>query len=217
MQQAIKADSRVVLRDVSFDTYRCLLDNYKDQNAPRLTYDRGTLEIMSPLTRRHEEANRTLAKIVETVLDTWEWDYVNIGSTTFQRADVERGFEPDTGFYVANSASVAGKDEIDLAGGDPAPDLIIEIDVTSPSLPRMPIYSAFGVGELWQCVSGVVRIATLDNGSYGTVAESKALPSITPALLTDWLAASKSTRRSHWVRALQDWAEANTPGGVSVP
>jgi Uma2 family endonuclease len=214
--QVLEPGSRVVLRDVSFDTYRCLLDDYKDQNVPRFTFDRGTLEIMSPLTRRHEESNRTLAKIVETLLDTWEWDYVNIGSTTFQRADVNRGFEPDTGFYIANAATVAGKDEVDLAGGDPAPDLIIEVDITSPSLPRLPIYAAFGVGELWQCSGDVVTISTLANGSYVVATKSLAVPGTTPALLTDWLASGRTMRRSVWVRQLSDWAGTNRPDGEGV-
>ncbi|MBC8135199.1 MAG: Uma2 family endonuclease [Fibrella sp.] len=213
--QVMEPGSQIVLRDISFDTYRCLLDNYTDQNTPRLTYDRGTLEIMSPLTRRHEEANRTLAKIVETILDVWERDYVNIGSMTFQRADVSGGFEPDTGFYVANYASVVGKDEIDLAGGDPAPDSIIEVDVTSPSLPRFPIYAAFGVGEIWQCIGGVVTVAIRTDDSYRPVEESATLPGVTPTLLTDWLAASKTTRRALWVGALRGWASGNSPDGLA--
>lgn len=213
--QVMEPGSRVTLRDISFDTYRCLLDNYTDQNTPRFTYDRGTLEIMSPLTRRHEEANRTLAKIAEMILDAWEWDYVNIGSTTFQRADVSQGFEPDTGFYVANYASVAGKDEINLAGGDPAPDLIIEVDVSSPSLPRFPIYAAFGVGEIWQCVGGVVTIAAHTDDSYRPAAESAAIPGVTPTLLTDWLAASKTMRRALWVGTLRDWATDHSPDGTA--
>lgn len=33
---------------------------------------------------------------------------------------------------------------------DPPPDLVLEIDITSSSLDKRPIYAAFGVSELWR-------------------------------------------------------------------
>lgn len=61
----------------------------------------------------------------------------SLGSTTFRRGDLDRGFEPDSYFYIRNAASVRGKKRIDLST-DPPPDLVIEIDITSPSLDKFP-------------------------------------------------------------------------------
>ena len=49
-------------------------------------------------------------------------DVLPTGSTTFRRADLKRGFEPDGSFYFSeNGKRVRGKDDIDLDAGDPSP------------------------------------------------------------------------------------------------
>src|SRR5438132_6630156 len=103
MSVATKQNSaaRVIIRNVSWGTYESLLRDLADRAAPRLAYDRGTLEIMSPHIG-HEDANRSLAAIVEIALEELDIDFRNAGSTTFKREDLERGFEPDSSFYIQN-------------------------------------------------------------------------------------------------------------------
>jgi Uma2 family endonuclease len=60
-----------------------------------MTFDRGILEIMSPTTE-HEEYNRTIASLVEVVAEEMDVEFRNLGSTTYKRADMLRGFEPDS-------------------------------------------------------------------------------------------------------------------------
>ena len=38
-----------------------------------------------------------------------------LGSTTFRREDLERGFEPDSCSYIENEALIYGKDRVDLS------------------------------------------------------------------------------------------------------
>ena len=59
-------DTKIVLYNVSWETYERLTDDLADTAAPRLTYDQGRLEIMSP-TPEHERLNRTINLIVEIV------------------------------------------------------------------------------------------------------------------------------------------------------
>src|SRR5207247_2926721 len=128
-----------VLHGVSWKTYECFLADFENRSAPRFTYDRGTLEIMSP-REEHERSNRTLALLVEVVTEERGLEIDSLGSTTFKREDVGRGFEPDSCFYVQNAERVRGKERIDLAI-DPPPDLVIEIDITHPSMDNLPIYA----------------------------------------------------------------------------
>jgi hypothetical protein len=52
------ANDRVVLRNVSWETYKALRRNLDaDHSHARLTYDGSNLEIMSP-SRRHENLSR---------------------------------------------------------------------------------------------------------------------------------------------------------------
>ena len=83
---------KVILHDVSWESYEKLLADFANSSAPRLTYDRGTLEIMSPLPE-HEEYNRALALLVEVVAEELDIDFRNLGSTTFKSDDLRRGFE----------------------------------------------------------------------------------------------------------------------------
>lgn len=149
-------EHRVVLHDVSWETYEHLLEDHLDSSVPHFTYDRGELEILSPSTP-HEEDNRTLALLVEDVAMETGIDVVNVGSMTFKRRDLEQGFEPDTSFYIERESLVRGKDEIDLAL-DPPPDLIIEIEVTQSAIPKMPLYANVGVSEVWRLGHNRVRI-----------------------------------------------------------
>src|SRR5437867_152246 len=137
------AEQRVVLHNVTWDTYERLLAEHAGRSAPRLTYDRGELEVMSPLPE-HERLNRAIQLLVPLVAAEIGVKVYSLGSTTFRREDAQRGFEPDSCFYVQNLAAARGKRALDLAV-DPPPDLMVEIDITSPSLPKLPIYAAFRV------------------------------------------------------------------------
>src|SRR3990172_2765201 len=95
-------DTTIVLPNVSWETYEKLTDDLADTAAPRLTYEQGLLEILSP-TMEHEEFNRTTNLIVEIVAAELDVRIDILGSTTFKRQDVARGFEPDSCFYVASA------------------------------------------------------------------------------------------------------------------
>ena len=102
------AEQRFVLRNVSWKTYEHLLADFADRRSPRFTYDRGTLEIMSPLPQ-HETLSHNLAMLVEIAAEARDQDVLGLGSTTFKREDLERGFEPDACFYTQNADWIRGK------------------------------------------------------------------------------------------------------------
>jgi Uma2 family endonuclease len=52
------------------------------------------------LSARHEEPNRTLALLIEILAEELSIDIRRLGSTTFKRADLGEGFEPDSYFYI---------------------------------------------------------------------------------------------------------------------
>jgi Uma2 family endonuclease len=202
--------SSALLYNVSWQTYECLTKDYADRSSPRLTYDRGTLEIMSPLIL-HEETNRTVARIVETVLEEWGIDYNNYGSTTFRREDAAKGVEPDTCFYIQNVGRLKGKRQADLSAGDPPPDLVIEIDDTNPSLAKLPIFAAFGVPEVWRISGDTVVIHRLVAAVYEMTPRSVALTNLSGSVLSGFLARSRMATRLEWINAVRGWAQENEP------
>jgi Uma2 family endonuclease len=118
----------VVLKGISWETYRRLLAEHEAQSGTHFTYDSGVLEIMV-LSSRHEEPNRTLALLVEVLAEELVIDIRRLGSTTFRREDLAKGFEPDSCFYIQHVATVAARIGIDLTI-DPPPDLVFELLVT---------------------------------------------------------------------------------------
>ena len=201
---SLEAGPRIILRGVSWATYESLLTDFQDSNAVHFAYDQGVLEIMAPSTR-HEEPNRTLALLVEMLALELHINIRNLGSTTFTRKDLQRGFEPDTCFYIRNVERVRGKEEIDLTI-DPPPDLVLEIDITHPSLNKLPIYAAVGVPEIWRYDGQRLTMFILKDNTYHQQEESLAFPHLTRQVLSQFIAESKTLERLDWLRRVQEWA-----------
>ena len=58
------------------------------------------------LSTEHEETNRTLALLIEPVAGALANAVRNVGSMTWRREDLQRGFEPDSSFYIQNEEQV---------------------------------------------------------------------------------------------------------------
>ncbi len=81
----------------------------------------------------------------------------------------------------------------------------IEIDITSPSIPQLPIYRASGVLEVWRFDGENMVILVLVNGEYQAVQTSLALPLIRPAVLQTWLTQATTMGETSWAKALRRW------------
>ena len=199
-------DQRIVLRGIDWQTYERILTDQADASAPRLTYDRGELEIVSPGTE-HERENRRLQILVEDVAHELGIEVDNVGSMTYRREEFARGFEPNSSFYIEHEPLVRGKCEID-PHVDPPPDLVIEIEASRSAIPKLPIYAALGVPEVWRCDAERVVVLRLVGGDYEEVAASGALPVLTAEAINELLGASRTLSRVAWRTMVRDWARA---------
>lgn len=205
--QAVQAppEQRMILSNISWETYERLLADHENSSAPRFTYDRGMLEIMSP-NPEHEETNRQLAQVVSILAEERSINIRGLGSTTFRREDLERGFEPDSCFYIQNEGRVRGKKRIDLSV-DPPPDLVIEVDIISPSLDKFSIYARLGVPEVWSYDGEGLRIHELaEDAGYTEVQRSAVLPVLTADVLTKFVERGTTLDWLSWVREVRGWA-----------
>ena len=137
----------VILPNISWRTYKALLADIGDHHSARLAYNHGILTLKMP-SKLHEIINRLLARIVKTLTEELNLEVVDFGSTTLERADLDKGVEPDTGFYIQNALKLEGLDP-DIPDDLP-PDIVIEVDITSPSTQQIQIYQALGVPEVWR-------------------------------------------------------------------
>ncbi|MGH9446119.1 MAG: Uma2 family endonuclease [Terriglobia bacterium] len=202
-RQGVK-DQRVALRHVSWETYEHLLADHLDASSPRFTYDRGTLEIMSP-SIEHEKLKEILAAIADVMAEEWQVEFQRLGSTTFRRSDLDRGLEPDSCFYIQNVEAIRGKQQIDLRV-DPPPDLVIEIEITSPLLDKIQIYAQLGVPEIWRYDGRDVSILRPAHGRYESSSQSGVLSSLSQSILSGFVEQSKTLTTLAWRRTVRSWA-----------
>ena len=196
-------EQRALLQKVSWETYERLLADHGDAPSPRFTFDRGVLEIMSP-SSEHERCKQTLSLLVDMLAEGLGVDIQNLGSTTFKRSELERGFEADVCFYVQNAERMHGKIHIDPAV-DPAPDLVIEVEITSPVLNKLPIYAGFHVPEIWRHDRKRLVILHLRGDEYTEYSQSRAFPKASAAELSHLVQRSMSLRSREWLQELRSW------------
>lgn len=197
------AEKRFVLHDVSWETYEQLLKNYEDHSVPRFTYDHGELEIMSP-SQPHEQVSCILILLVNLICEEYEFDVIGVGSTTQRRVDLQRGLEPDGSFYIQNAYTMRGVSDLDLTV-HPPPDLVIEVDFSSPSIPKIPIYAALGAPEIWRYYKDQITFLWLSEGQYISASESAALPGILSEDVIGFVRESQTLTRPEWLRAVREW------------
>ncbi|MBI3924056.1 MAG: Uma2 family endonuclease [Armatimonadetes bacterium] len=187
-------EQRVVLHSCSWDTYERILADHADQRAPRLTFDSGVLEIMSP-SPEHENASERLKELVLSACVALGLKVRLLGSTTQRRADLMKGAEPDSSY------SFQGRDE---------PDLVVEIEATGSALDKLSIFAALGIPEVWRYDLKRLSIFWLEDGVYRAFERSGFLP-----LKAVDIAARMSIPGddTEWTRGVRDWLKDISAGG----
>lgn len=206
MIAALPRADRVVLENISWQQFEALLRSLGNRRASRLAYDTGRLEITVPLPE-HEYYRDALGDAVKDIADELDLDYESYGSTTWRRQLKQAGVEPDNCFYFQNEAQVRGKLEFDL-NQDPPPDLAIEIDLTSKSLSRFPIYARLGVPEIWCYEAGELTIYQLQGGQYEPMTQSTIFPQLQVQELPNVIEAQRLQGRRSLRRAIREWARS---------
>lgn len=198
----IMIEEHVILRGVSWNVYEQLMIDHENRSVPRFIYNQGDLEIYMP-SQKHEEKSNFLEDIVKAIAEEREIESRNIRSTTFKRDLTKKGVEPDGCFYLQSYDEVFGMKEIDLELYPP--DLVIEVDIFSPSINRFPIYAEFKVKEIWRYLKDEVKIYLFDGKEYVEGVQSVALPKVTGEILTRFLAESETMKRSAWLKNVRNW------------
>lgn len=194
----------ICLSGISWKTYETLLEELSDRRL-RLTYNRGNLEIMAP-SPEHELSKEVLGRFIETIAEELEVSIYPLGSTTFKQPKLS-GAEPDKCFYIRNIAAVLGKRRLNMEE-DPAPDLILEIDITSSSQNRLQVYADLGVAEVWIYNGESLVIQQLQDGSYITTETSQFFATLSLPDIAIWLQKSTTMDYLALIKAFRGWVRS---------
>lgn len=200
------AVEHTVLRGVPWHTYaelRELPENYHI----RMTYDRGTLEIMSP-SPKHERGSSIIARLIDVWTEELNIGILSLGEMTCSREDIERSFEPDKCYYVQNEPRMWDKMEIDLTV-DPPPDLAIEVDISRSSIDKLAIYAAFAVPELWRLDRRRLQVYEFVEGEYRPRESSLCFPQLPVAEVQRVLNQIGRVPETELIRGFRAWVRKN--------
>jgi Uma2 family endonuclease len=202
--QPASSGGRVVLHGVCWDEYTQMLRAFARRRGVRLTYDRGVLEIMTPLYR-HDNSSRILGRLIVALTEELNLPVASGGATTLRRRRRQRGLEPDECFWIANEPRVRGIQRLNLRT-DPPPDLAVEVDVTRSSLNRLAIYAALGVPEVWRVdVPGLTFHVLQADGQYAESPVSRSFPAVAATDIAGFLALLGRQEENEILRQFRAW------------
>jgi len=199
----IQTAGHVVLYNIAWSTYEAIMADNSNPGT-RFTYDRGTLEIMSP-SKEHERLKKLIGRMIEALTEELEIPIQSVGSTTWKNALKEQGVEADECYYVANEPRVRGRREVDLSV-DPPPDLAVEVEITSSWIDKLPIYAGLGVPEVWRYDGKALYVEHLQSdGTYARQTQSRAFPFLALAEIPRFLDQRDATDETTWIRSFREW------------
>ena len=203
----LPADSQVTLRNIPWDEYEELLDQVGEARGLRISYDEGTVQIMT-LSSEHENYAEFIKRLVDVVSLRLRINIRFFGSATIRRQRRGKGNEPDACFYVQSVPLIGNRVHLDFAV-DPPPDIVVEIDVHHDSSAKLPIYAALGVPEIWRYDGYAMTIHRLEDDQYVETETSPALPILSSRLLTEHLARLHNEGEFQTLLAFDEWLQSH--------
>ena len=166
-------ENRVRLSGISWAAYLELMGEHEHDG--RFAYDNGELEIMT-VGPEHETTKQLISRLLEYYTILADVEMASAGNFTMLREDLAKGIEADDCYYIQSVSQVPDFFDIDLTR-DPPPDLALEIDITHPTLNKLRIYAAIGVGEVWRYRGDHLEVLLRQNAEAYELSEtSRALP-----------------------------------------
>jgi Uma2 family endonuclease len=199
----IPAEQRVILQNISWQTFKTMLAEMGNNRNSRLAYDNGIVEIMTPLMP-HENSNRLIEVFVGVLCEELGLEIKRAGSLTMTRDDLERGAEPDSSYYIQNESLVRDKEHIDLTT-DPSPDLVLEVEYSRSKIDKFRLYASIGVPEFWRYNGTVLRVYRLENGEYKECSTSPTFTPVSVAEIPRFIQESRKVGEIACTRAFRAW------------
>lgn len=204
-------EKRVTLSGVSWQQLETLLEELGTSRTARLTYDRGKLEMMTPL-EEHDRCARLIESLILVIADEMRVKVNSIGSVFLVRPDIGRGIQPDSCYYIDESVRLGKRAELDM-NQSPPPNIAIEVSIGRGQLDRFSLYGSMDVPELWCYVTvvgddvlkGNLQIFQLQNDRYVETSNSAAFPFLTAKRVLEFLEQSDTIGLAQSLIVLREW------------
>jgi Uma2 family endonuclease len=202
---AIPGETRVLLENITWQTFKTMLAEMGSERANKISYRQGNIEIMTP-QKPHESSNRLIEVFIGVLCEELGLEVNRVGSLTLTRDDLEYGAEPDSSYYIQNELLVREKENIDLAF-DPPPDLVLEVEYSRPKIDKFKLYAAMGIPEFWRYNGTTLRVYILANGQYSETQTSPTFAAIPIKEIPRFIEESKKIGQIAVTRAFRTWVK----------
>ncbi|MDF5735438.1 MULTISPECIES: Uma2 family endonuclease [unclassified Nostoc] len=163
----------VTVADVSWEEFKGIQAQLKENRNVRLSYLSGILEIMSPIGDKHEYVKTTLGYLLEAYMRELGIRFYGRGGFTLEEPGYASG-TPDESYCIGSNKET--------------PDIVIEVIVTSGTINRKELYKPKKVPEVWFWKSNQIKIFRLNAaGEYEEVNRSSFFPNLDTALLLQYI------------------------------
>ena len=206
-------EQRIVLEKISWLKFESILAELEAGRSSRFTYDRGRLEMMTPLDE-HERCRKLIESLLLVLVDELKLPIEGYVAPTLMRPDLGKAVEPDACYYFRHAADLRGKAAPDLAI-DPPPDLVQEVALNKSTLDKFSIYAAMGIPEVWRYLSqpgddfwkGDLLIYGLQDDRYVQSRFSLSFPRLSDAKILEFIEQSDSMGLMTALRVLRAWLQ----------
>ncbi len=201
--------SKLLLSDVSWDEYEELIEEIGEKRNLRISYDSGSLEIMTA-SLEHAGCASLFTFLIAVLTEELDLEFLSIGSTTLKLKRALKGKEPDDSFYIGDLTRILGKKRLNLEFDSP-PDLVVEVDLANPTFDKLAIYAGLGVPEAWRFDGQQIEFYRLAGKRYQRVSASALFPFLPPSVVADHLRIGDIQSINAMSRAFRDWVRAHKP------
>ena len=160
---------------------------------------KGELRYMPPNHYPHAEIIQLLIEAILPQIDSRRVRILGSDFGLLISRDPLTCRSPDLAVYQRDRIVI--KDGLYLA----PPDLIVEIDIFSPSSRRIDIYKQLGVPEIWRYTGGSVQIYRLQDGEYVPSDRSPSFPLVSAIVINQFLQQAETQDDTTFIRTWRQW------------
>lgn len=153
----------VLLHGISWEE-DCRLRDDPENRGVRMYYGDGELLLMTTGSL-HERLSYVLGLLLLVWSEHSDTRVMCFGRWTLKQDLKKKGLEADNCYHVRHVPYIQQKKHLDLTV-DPAPDLAIEVDITTHSDLKLAIHAALGVPEVWIWAGSAIDVRRLNEGEY---------------------------------------------------
>ncbi len=173
LEKPREKNNNLVLTGISWEKFEEIETFLADLGVKRFIYLDGELEIITNVSREHQEIKSTIGMLLANYMRKTGIRFYMRGSATLGNKEIAGRKEPDESYNIHSKKDI--------------PDLIIEVIVTSGGIEILEIYKRIGIPEVWFYSDGVLNIYCLTNNIYQKVKKSQLLPDLDIQLLTKYI------------------------------